>query len=110
MVMLRISKPPEETPFFKTKPIPDPEIAPPKIAQIIGSWVITVCGTICINNEVKVTVMKVKIVNFLPIFFHAIKNNGTFNRYNVMETGTLKPTIFVERVVKICAKPVKPLE
>lgn len=55
-------------------------------------------------------VMKVKIVNFLFIFFYVIKNNGMFKRYNVMEIGILKLIIFVERVVKICVKFVKLLE
>jgi hypothetical protein len=39
-----MSKPPEDRPFFKANPIPTPMIAPPKIAQIIGSFVNVVWG------------------------------------------------------------------
>lgn len=53
------------------------------------------------TKEVKVTVIKVKIVNFFPIFNHANTNKGIFSKYKVVDTGTSNPISDFDKVVKI---------
>lgn len=74
---------------------------PPNNAQMIGSVDRTVSGKIWIQREVKVTVIKVKIVNFFPIFNHANTNKGIFSKYKVVDTGTSNPISDFDKVVKI---------
>ena len=100
-MILTISRPPDDRPFLNASPIPSPITAPPNNAQMIGSVDRTVSGKIWIQREVKVTVIKVKIVNFFPILNHAKTNKGIFSKYKVVDTGTSNPMSDFDKVVKI---------